>query len=93
MCQGRYHVYCHVSGKTLTWQQILCIPCSGNLENLLSKSMYLSQMVNELQCSPYSARGNNAAVYPATLLWSRSKIVENIADRRSNDIMALILKA
>ena len=36
--------------KTPLWQQILCIPCSGNVENSLSKSMYLSQMVNELQC-------------------------------------------
>ena len=41
--------------KTPSWQQISCIPCSGNLENSLSKSMYLSQMVNKLQCSPYSA--------------------------------------
>ena len=42
--------------KTLSWQQISCIPCRlVNLEDLLAKSMYLSQMVNELQGSPYSA--------------------------------------
>ena len=29
--------------KTLSWKQISCILCSGNLEKLLSKSMYLSQ--------------------------------------------------
>ena len=54
-----------------------------NLEKSQSKSMYLSQMVNELQCSPHSAHhpqvlglGVNilvsVAVYPAILSYSRS---------------------
>ena len=68
--------------KTPSWQQILCITCRGNLENSLSKSMYLSQMVNELGCSPYSTHRQvlglgvnilvNIAVYPAILSCSRS---------------------
>jgi len=35
----------------------------------------------------------NVVVYPAILPCSRSQIVENIADQRENDTIAIILKA